>query len=140
MVSVVQPLLPEKKARRPRSFGRMPFVLAQLFWKYWKKKRICTTIVTGKYVPKMCKLRSKSRTKMVNATFPPNLQACVNQQLNMPISLHIFATYLKKTKTKQNKTKKQKTKTAEPLPSVKNSKNRKKCNLSRNRRRDGNLK
>ena len=43
----------------------------------------------------------------------------------MPISLHIFATYLKKTKTKQNK-KKQKTKTAEPLPSVKNSKNRKK--------------
>ena len=54
-----------KKARRPRSFGRMSFVLAQLFLKYWKKKRVCTTIVTGKYVPKICKLWRKSRTKMV---------------------------------------------------------------------------
>ena len=129
MISVVQPLLPEKKARRPRSFGRMSFVLAQLFLKYWKKKRVCTTIVTGKYVPKICKLWRKSRTKMVKMC-----KLVVKHAHQFAHFCNIFF----ETK-KQNKTK-QKTKTAEPLPSVKNSKNRKKCNLWRNRRRDGNLK
>ena len=59
MTSIVQPLLPEKRHGNRRSFGKMWFVLAQLFCKW-----ISTSFANGKYAAE-----NVQAEELVNAKF-----------------------------------------------------------------------